>query len=49
MAQQSMHGRGLGTAHPVPYAPEPTPNKKVEKQEESESQAIAEPAGEDSY
>ena len=30
MSQQSAPGRGLGTAHPVPYSPE-QPDEKVEE------------------
>ncbi len=34
MGQQSPKGGGLGTAHPVPYSPEP--EQKVEEKEEKE-------------
>ena len=35
MSQQSKAGRGLGTAHPVPYSPE-QPNEKVEEKKEEQ-------------
>ena len=41
MSQQSTGGRGLGTAHPVPYSPQ-EPEKKGEKEKE-------EPEGDPSY
>ena len=41
MAQQSMAGRGLGTAHPVPFSPE-TPQEKVEEKEEKEYNSLEE-------
>ena len=33
MSQQSTPGKGLGTAHPVPYSPD-EPEKKVKEKEE---------------
>ena len=41
MSQQSAPGKGLGTAHPVPYSPD-EPAKKVEKEEEWEPQSLEE-------
>ena len=42
MSQQSTPGKGLGTAHPVPYSPD-EPDKKVdEKEEEWEPQSLEE-------
>ena len=40
MSQQSAPGKGLGTAHPVPYSPD-EPEKKVEE-EEWEPQSLEE-------
>ena len=54
MAQQSTPGKGLGTAHPVPYSPD-EPKKVDEKKEEDwepqslEEALLGEPAGSDSY
>ena len=33
MSQQSTPGKGLGTAHPVPYSPD-EPEKKVDEKEQ---------------
>ena len=41
MSQQSTPGKGLGTAHPVPYSPE-EPEKVKEKEEEWEPQSLEE-------
>jgi hypothetical protein len=41
MAQQSTPGKGLGTAHPVPYSPD-EPEKKVDEKEEKEYSSLEE-------
>lgn len=41
MSQQSKAGRGLGTAHPVPYSPDTT-EEKVEEKEEKEYSSLEE-------
>ena len=43
MAQQSTPGKGLGTAHPVPYSPD-EPEKKVEEKPKEEAPAKEEKA-----